>query len=289
MFESIELLKDTSCACPFEMNSISKTLPLILSPRVSSLRWQTYFSASELKKAGLAPNADVFGVRARLWKRSGTSDCTIRFGMAKVAGDLETFQELVNVRQMGTMSGVSVGDKFARALPVTRLGETVESFRRRLRHAFWPESKDSDIVVESPSGDEMKDLHVLPASAARRTTVLADGIRNLEWIVRVIADLDSLEKDTSRIRVRLQDDTTSSLGESALVPSLNVSELVLFEETGDENHEQCKLTWDGKSGLVLEICIEGSMNGVSEGGVYVKRHPKHSVRSVYVADGIKGT
>ena len=111
-FESIELLRDTSCASPYEMNSIAKSLPLILSSNSSSLRWQTYFSASELKKSGLRTNADVYGVRARLWKRLEiSSDCTIRFGMAQVAGELEDFQEFVNVRQMGKMSRVSVGDK----------------------------------------------------------------------------------------------------------------------------------------------------------------------------------
>ena len=88
-FESIELLRDTSCASPYEMNSIAKCLPLILSSSSSSLRWQTYFSASELKKAGLRKNADVYGVRARLWKRLDIKDCTIRFGMAQVAGELE--------------------------------------------------------------------------------------------------------------------------------------------------------------------------------------------------------
>ena len=111
-FESIELLRDTSCASPYEMNSIAKCLPLILSSNSSSLRWQTYFSASELKKSGLRTNADVYGVRARLWKRLEiSSDCTIRFGMAQVAGELEDFQEFVNVRQMGKMSRVSFGDK----------------------------------------------------------------------------------------------------------------------------------------------------------------------------------
>ena len=159
------------------------------------------------------------------------------------------------------------------------------SFRGRLRRAFWPHLKDSDIIVESPSGDMMKDMATLPASAARRTTPLADGIRNLEWIVRVLE-----EKDTTPIRrVRLQDDT-SSLRESGLVPSLNVSELVLFEETQDENN---KLTWDGKSGLVLEICVdlcvEGSTSGVTLDGVYVKKHPERSIRSVYIADGVQGT
>ena len=147
-FESIELLRDTSCASPYEMNSIAKCLPLILSSSSSSLRWQTYFSASELKKSGLRTNADVYGVRARLWKRLGiSSDCTIQFGMAQVAGELEEFQEFVNVRQMGKMSRVSVGDKFARALPATRIEETVGSFRGRLRRAFWPHLKDSDIIV----------------------------------------------------------------------------------------------------------------------------------------------
>jgi len=275
MFESIELLNDTSCVSSYHMNSVVKTLPLILSSGTSSLRWQTYFSASELKKSGLAPYDDVYGVRARLWKRLGTSkDCTIRFGMAQVAGNLELFNEFVNVREMGRMSGVSVKDEGTLALQATRMGETVKSFRGRLRRAFWPNLKDEDIEVVSPRGNVMKDPDTLPASVARRTSPLYDGIRNLEWIVRVI------ENSGSKRRVRLQDTHLTS----PLVPNLNVSELVLFEESDEER----KLTWDGKSGIVLEICVDGSMTGVSGGGVYVKNHPEHSVRSVYLADGVKG-
>ena len=137
------------------------------------------------------------------------------------------------------------------------------SFRGRLRRAFWPHLKDSDIIVESPSGDMMKDMATLPASAARRTTPLADGIRNLEWIVRVFED-----KDTTPIRrVRLQDDT-SSLRESGLVPSLNVSELVLRDRRGS------KLTWDSEWSRVGNLCrpLCRGLDGVTLDGVYVKKH-----------------
>ena len=104
--------------------------------------------------------------------------------------------------------------------------------------------------MESPSGDMMKDMVTPPASAKRE---LRSSGRT------------KFGMDRSRFRrgrhnsysSSLQDDT-SSLRESGLVPSLNVSELVLFEETQDENN---KLTWDGKSGLVLEICVDLCVEG----------------------------
>lgn len=199
--------------------------------------------------------------------------------MKMIGGDLVNFRQFVDdVPSAGSLR-TFVKEKRLRSIPVTRIGETVSSFRGRLRRAFWKDLSDEDIVVELPDGTEMKiDDESLPASYITKTSVTSDGICNLVWIIKYSADVDELGNVTRRIRCRLQKSSSGKL----------VSDLTPYEMLLEVEEEEKRMTWDGKSGIILEISVQGMMSGRSEGGVYVKKHPDRSIRSVFLADGMRG-